>query len=89
MIHNSPHTRNLRRSTISLSAPAGIASRHMGRLVATWIIDTMNGLESRLVMSQPDAAADIHPPMFETTVPIQMTVKVLWRNGLHADAEGR
>ena len=76
-MNNSPHTRNLRRSTISLSAPAGIASRKIGRLIATWTIDTMRGLESSLVMSQPEAAVDIHPPMSDTTVPIQMIVNVL------------
>jgi hypothetical protein len=36
-------------------------------------------------MSQPEAAEDIHPPMFETTVAIQMTVNVLWRNGAQGD----
>ena len=77
MMESSPNSRNLRRSTISLSAPAGIASRNIGRLVATWTIDTMKGLESRLVMSQPEAAVDIQPPMFDTTVPIQMIVNVL------------
>jgi hypothetical protein len=36
-------------------------------------------------MSHPEAAEDIHPPTFETTVAIQMTVKVLWRNGPQGD----
>jgi len=76
-MESSPNSRNLRRSTISLSAPAGIASRNIGRLVATWTSDTVRGLESRLVMSQPEAAVDIQPPMFDTTVPIQMIVNVL------------
>ena len=89
MMNSSPATRNLRRSTISLSAPAGIASRNIGRLVATCTMATMKGLESRLVMSHPEAAEDIHPPMFETTVAIQMTVKVLWRNGPQGDDAGR
>jgi hypothetical protein len=40
-------------------------------------------------MSHPEAAEDIHPPMFETTVAIQMTVKVLWRNGAQGDDVGR
>jgi hypothetical protein len=52
-------------------------------------METMKGLGSSRVMSQPEAAADIHPPMFETTVPIQMTVNVRWRNGLHPDADER
>jgi hypothetical protein len=37
---------------------------------------TIRGLESKLVMSHPEAADDIHPPMFETTVATQMTVNV-------------
>ena len=35
MMHNSPAMRYLRRSTISLHAPAGIASKNSGKLVAT------------------------------------------------------
>jgi hypothetical protein len=50
---------------------------------------TMKGLESRLVMSHPEAAEDIHPPMFETTVASQMTVNVRWRNGPQGDDVGR
>jgi hypothetical protein len=48
----------------------------------------MKGLESRLVMSHPEAAEDIQPPIFETTVAIQMTVNVRWRNGPHGDDRG-
>jgi hypothetical protein len=33
----------------------------------------MKGLGSRLVMSQPEATLYIQPPMFETTVAIQIT----------------
>ncbi len=35
MIANSPQIRNRRRSTMSTSAPAGIANRNIGRLLAT------------------------------------------------------
>ena len=52
----SPAIRNLRRSTISTSAPAGTASRKIGRLVATCTIDTSSGEESRFVISQLEAA---------------------------------
>jgi len=38
-------------------------------------------------MSQPDATLYIQPPMLETTVATQMTAKILWRKGDHADAE--
>jgi hypothetical protein len=36
-------------------------------------------------MSHPEAADDIHPPMFDTTVPIQMSVNVRWRKGAHGE----
>jgi len=39
----------------------------------------------RLVISQPDAALYIQPPMFEITVAVQMTANVLCRNGLQAE----
>ncbi|HMH28362.1 MAG TPA: hypothetical protein VK580_07240 [Steroidobacteraceae bacterium] len=54
-----------------------MANRNIGRLFATWTIETMNAFELRLVMSQPEATLDIQPPMFETTVAIQMTVNAL------------
>ena len=68
--------RNLRLSTMSASAPAGNANRNIGRVVATCTIDTMNGSGLRLVISQPDAALYIQPPMFETTVAVHSTVNV-------------
>lgn len=36
-------------------------------------------------MSQPDATLYIQPPMFETTVAVQITANVRLRNGAHAD----
>jgi hypothetical protein len=57
----------------------------MGALLATCTMATMKGLESRVVMSHPEAAEDIQPPMFDTTVPIQMTVNVRWRKGAQAE----
>jgi hypothetical protein len=36
-------------------------------------------------MSQPDATLYIQPPIFDTTVAVQMTAKVRWRNGAHAE----
>src|SRR5580692_7095873 len=71
---------------MSTSAPAGIANRNIGRLFATCTIETMNGLGSRLVMSQPEATLYIQPPMFEITVAAQTTANTLWRNGAQADA---
>src|ERR1700677_429534 len=82
----SPMIRNRRRSTISTSAPAGMANRNIGRLLATCTSDTVNGLASRLVISQPDATLNTQPPMLETTVATQMTVNARWPNGAQADA---
>jgi hypothetical protein len=36
-------------------------------------------------MSQPHATLYIQPPIFDTTVAIQMTVNVRWRKGAHAE----
>ena len=67
------------------SAPAGRAKRQYGKLVATWTNETISGEGLRLVISQPDAALYIQPPMFEITVAVQMTANVLCRNGLQAE----
>jgi len=39
-------------------------------------------------MSQPLATLYIQPPMFDTTVAIQISVNALWRNGAHAEGAG-
>lgn len=70
---------------MSASTPAGSAKRNMGRLDATWISDTVIGLASRPVISQPDAALYIQVPMFETTVAVHMIAKVRWRNADQKD----
>jgi hypothetical protein len=57
------------------SAPAGIATRNIGKVVATCTSDTMSGSGLRLVINQPEAALYIQPPMFETTVAVQITAK--------------
>jgi hypothetical protein len=49
----------------------------------------MNGFGSRLIMSQPEARPDIHPPMFDTTVAAQITANARLRNGAHAEATVR
>ena len=68
--------RNLRLSTTSAQAPAGKANIKTGRLAATCTKDTINGSLVRLVISQPDAALYIQPPMFEITVAIHTRVKM-------------
>ena len=77
MIADAPKARNRRRSTMLTSAPAGIANRNVGRLFATCTIETRNGSESRLVMSQPETRY-IHAPIFETTVAVQIAAYALW-----------
>jgi hypothetical protein len=81
----SPTMRNRRLSTMSASAPAGIANRNMGRLVATWTSDTDNGSAFRPVINQPQAPLYIQVPTFATTVATQMTAKTRYRNGLHSE----
>jgi hypothetical protein len=58
---------------------------NIGKVVATWTIETMNGSGLRSVISQPDAALYIQPPMFETTVAVQITAKTECRNGLQGE----
>src|SRR5208282_5339458 len=70
---------------MSARAPAGSAMRTIGSIAATWTSDTINGSESRLVMSHAEAELYIHAPMLETSVVIQITVNVVCRNGLHGD----
>jgi hypothetical protein len=72
----------------SASAPAGTAPRNIGRVAATCTNDTTRGDGSRLVISQPEAALDIQPPILEITVTVQRTVNAACRNGLHADVAG-
>jgi hypothetical protein len=45
----------------------------------------MSGSGSRLVISHADAELYIQPPMFDTSVALQTTAKVAWRNGLHGE----
>jgi hypothetical protein len=46
----------------------------------------MNGSELRAEIRQPEAAAEIQPPRFETRVANQMTVNVGWRNAFSGPA---
>ncbi len=82
----SPTMRNTRRSTMSTSAPAGMAKRNIGSVFATCTSDTVKGSGSSVVINQPLATLYIQPPTLETTVAIQMTANIRWRNG--AQAEG-
>jgi hypothetical protein len=67
--------KNFRLSKMSASAPAGIANRQIGRLLAACTSATIKGSGSRPIINQPDAALYIQPPMFETSVAVQITAK--------------
>src|SRR5690242_18152299 len=84
----SPIMRNLRRSTMSESAPAGIANRNIGSVVATCTSDTISGSGLSVVISQPEAALYIQPPILATTVAVHSIAKMPCRNGLNAEGGG-
>src|SRR5208283_4073523 len=69
-----------RGSTTSASAPAGIVSRNIGAMVATWTADTISGFGLRLVISQAEAVSNIAAPTADTELAISMTVKARWPN---------
>jgi len=77
--------RNFRLSKMSASAPAGIAKRQIGRLLAACTSATIKGSGLRLVISQPDAALYIQPPTLDTSVAVQIMAKDGWRNGATND----
>ena len=56
MVSVSTTSRNFRLSKISASAPAGMANKQIGNVLAARTSATINGSGLRLVMSQPDAA---------------------------------
>src|SRR5271167_3313180 len=60
-----------RRSTISASAPAGSASRRIGRLDAVWMRATISGDGESEVISQAAPTFCIQVPMLETRAAIQ------------------
>src|SRR4051812_7573217 len=81
----SPTRRNRRLSTISVSAPAGIARRNIGRVDAVWTNPTITGSGWSVVISQAEAALYIQPPMLETTVASQIVPKRRCRKGASAE----
>src|SRR5271166_107120 len=83
--------RRRRGSTTSASAPAGIVSRNIGAMVATWTADTISGFGLRLVISQAEAVSNIATPTADRELAIRMTVKARWPNTPQRDgreAEG-
>src|SRR4051812_41323610 len=73
--------RNLRRSRMSDSTPAGIASRKIGKVPAAWIIETAAGELDRSVMSQELATSRMKLPVLPSTVAAQRTAKTVCRRG--------
>ena len=73
-----------RRSTMSVSAPAGIANRNIGRLFATCTSETSSGSVLSVVMNQPQAALYIHVPMLATTPAVHSTLNAGYLKGAHA-----
>ena len=73
-IASSTAISNRRESMTSAKAPAGRVNRNSGRLTATWTRDTIIGLASRLVISQPDAVSNMAVPTFDMTLAVHMTV---------------
>src|SRR5208337_4065689 len=50
--------------------------------------DTMIGLASRLVISQPDAVSNMAVPTFDMTLAVHMTVNTTWLKGPHREGTG-
>ena len=79
MMPNSTAIRNRRLSGKDCTLPVKFP-------VATWTSDTISGSLSKLVINHAAAALYIQPPIFATTVAVQMTVYVRLRNGRQAEA---
>ena len=84
-IHACAAISNLRRSTMSASAPAGSARRKKGRLEAVCINATSRGDGASEVMSYAAPVSCIHVPMFDATEASQRERK----NGCCSGGSGR
>jgi hypothetical protein len=69
-------------------APAGIANRKIGNVVATWTIETTKVSGFGLVISQPEAALYIQVLILAITVAVHSTAKAAGQNGLHGELFG-
>ena len=76
--------RNRRRSTMSAMAPAGMASRKNGVLVAACTSETITGVGASEVISHPAPTSCIHEAMFTNRMAIHSMRNTPWRNGVHA-----
>jgi hypothetical protein len=76
-------TSSRRRSTRSARAPAGSASRNIGRLVAACTAATIGGDGARLVISQAAPTSCTQVPRFDAIVASQRARKSGSRSGSH------
>ncbi len=76
--------RKRRRSRMSESTPAGIASRKIGSVAAVWISATAVGLAERSVTSHELATSRMKLPMLPSTVAAHSTANTGWRRGAKA-----
>src|SRR5277367_3608248 len=88
-IASSTAISNRRESMTSAKAPDGRVNRNSGRLTATWTRDTIIGLASRLVISQPDAVSNMAVPTFDKTLAVHMTVNATEPNAPQREDSGR
>src|SRR5271157_1680913 len=87
-IASSTAISNRRESMTSATAPAGRVNRNKGKLTATWTRDTVIGLASRLVISQPDAVSNMAVPTFDITLAVQITVNATEPKAPHREGAG-
>jgi hypothetical protein len=80
--------RNFRRSRMSESTPAGIASRKIGKVDAAWMSATAAGAADRSVTSQELATSRTKVPILPMIVATHSTAKTFWRSGANAPARG-
>ena len=76
--------RKRRRSRMSDSTPAGMASRNTGSVAAVWISATAVGLADRSVTSQELATSRMKLPTLPSTVAAQSTANTGWRRRILA-----
>src|SRR5262245_6649649 len=80
-------SKSRRRSTTSARAPAGSASKTMGRLPAVSTSATRIGDVVRETMSQDSPTSCIHVPMLDATVAIHSARKIGSARGLHGETD--
>ena len=85
-IHACEKISRRRRSTTSANAPAGSASRKIGRLEAVWISETISGDGDNEVISHDAPTFCIQVPTFEASEASQIARKTAWPSGVHIDS---